>query len=158
MASPTSVWRSSAPTVASVDANGEVTRHSPGQARIDVIYQGRIESTQYTVRVPQDTLELRGGAFGGLFEPGRTVSISDDGFYVLESAASGRIVQTVTGDRGSIVGTPAVFAIRKGSGEWNLKSTFTVPSTATSVCSRVTMTLDASSRVFETTPSCSPIR
>jgi hypothetical protein len=145
---PSGVWRSSAPTVASVDADGQVTCYSPGQATIEISYLGWSKSEQYTVRVPEDALEYRGGAQTGQFERGRFAEISNSGFYVLASGESGKIVQTIADDQGNTV-TTSTFAIRRGSGEWQLKSTFTVPLTANSVCDRIIMTIDGSPRVVE---------
>src|SRR4051812_49551241 len=64
------------------------------------------------------------------------------------SGESGKIVQTIVDDQGNTVVT-STFAIRRGSGEWQLKSTFTVPVAANSVCDRMIMTIDGSSRVLE---------
>jgi len=132
-------WSSTSPDVAPVDAKGFVTCASPGSTTIRATYQGQSASVTVTVRVPQDTLESRGGGTTGPVVRGGTVTVSDSGFYVLVSAPSATIQHQIRDGDGTVLAAGTSQTVVRGSGPWNLKTTFTVPATATGVCSRVTM-------------------
>ena len=152
-------WRSSAPGVASVDSSGNVTCINPGQAVVEASYQGRTVSTTVSVRVPEDSLELRGFSTTGRPQPGNTVRVGRDGFYVLVSAMSGEIVQSVATPEGAAVAPDVTFPIQRGSGPWHLTTTFTVPSGVSAFCTRVVMRIHGSSREIEPRPrDCESVR
>jgi len=132
-------WSSTSPDVAPVDANGFVSCASPGSTTIRATYQGQSASVTVTVRVPQDTVEYRGGGTTGPVVRGGTVTVSDYGFYVLASAGAATIRQRIFDADGTEIAAGSSLTVSRGSGPWTLKTTFTVPATAVQVCSRVTM-------------------
>ena len=132
-------WSSTNPDVAPVDANGRVTCASPGSTTIRAMYQGQTGSVTVSVRVPQDTLERRVTGITGPVVRGNTVTVSDSGFYVLVSAASATIQHRILDADGTVLAAGATQTVARGSGPWSLRTSFTVPATARSVCTRVTM-------------------
>lgn len=153
----TVAWRSTAPAVVAVDA-GKVTCLAPGEGTIDAAYQGRTVSMPVSVRAPQDALEPRGSSTTGSVEHGRTISIANYGFYVLASAASGEIVQSIDTAEGASLAPASTLRIVRGSDTWRLTTTFTIPATANSVCARVVMRVDGSSRELEIPRRCDSVR
>ena len=112
-----------------------------------------------SVRVPEDTLELRGFSTSGRPEPGTTVRVGRSGFYVLMSAPSGEIVQSVSTPEGAAVAPDVTLAIQRGSGPWQLTTTFSVPAGLSSFCTRVVMRIHGSSREIEPRPrDCESVR
>ena len=132
-------WSSTSPDVAPVDANGLVTCASPGSTTIRATYQGQSVSVQVSVRVPQDALEDRSSGTTGPVVRGRTVTVTNSGFYVLVSAPFATLKHWVLDADGTVLAPGASQTVAAGSGPWSLKTSFTVPATARSVCSRVTM-------------------
>lgn len=60
---------------------------------------------------------------------------------------------------GAAVAPDVTFAIQRGSGPWQLTTTFTVPAGVNSFCTRVVMRIQGSSREIEPRPrDCESVR
>ena len=125
-------WSSSEANVVSVDALGTVRGQSAGQTTVTATYQGRSASASVAVTA-EDALRLTAIAHQGLFRPGNTVTMWLQGYYSVDSAASGQLRLQIVDQNGPIASTTPLI-VAKGGDFFLLSSTFAIPQSSVQVC------------------------
>jgi len=125
-------WSSSRPDVVDVDTLGVANGRSAGQAVISGSYRGREDSAPIAVTA-EDALRIKAAAEQGDFRPGTTATMWLQGYYSVNSAATGRLSLRISDQTGTIAAT-APLTVAKGGDFFLLSSTFTVPQNSPEVC------------------------
>jgi hypothetical protein len=127
-------WTSSDANIASTGPLGAIKGRSRGQVIISTEYRGVRGSAEVTV-VHQDVLQASYFlAFQGFFSPGNTVTVWLQGFYGVESAASGQLSMKVTDQNDEVVAINSPLTVMRGGDSFVLSTQFTIPVGATKVC------------------------
>ena len=128
-------WASTNPNVVNIAPGGHATAVSPGQTTLSASYHGKTGTLSVNVTQPQkDALQVTGGAQGGQFRVGNTVSLSLSGIYSVVSAPTGQLSLRVTDQNNAVIMTTAPMTVPQGSNSFFLSASFVIPAGATRVC------------------------
>ena len=154
------VWSSASPDVVAVDTLGVVRGQSAGQSAVSASYGGRQGSTTVLVTA-EDGLRVESGqADQGAFTAGSTVTMWLQGYYSVNSAATGRLSLQIS-DQVRTIARSAPLTVAKGGDFFLLSSTFVVPDDSVEVCRTAILEVGAVTITApqpKTSWSCLPIR
>jgi len=128
------LWSSSDPGIATVAVLGLIKGRSAGQVTISTSYRG-VQGAASVVVTLQDALQCDNAvADQGQFKTGMTVTMWLQGFYGVESAATGQLNLQVTDQNGGLVAASSPLTVPRGGDSFVISNTFTIPAGATRVC------------------------
>jgi hypothetical protein len=153
-------WTSSNTNIASAGPLGLIKGRSRGQVIVSTEYRGVRGSAEVTV-LHEDVLQASYFlAFQGYFITGNTVTVWLQGFYGVESAASGQLSMKITDQRDAVIAISSPLTVMRGGDSFVLSTRFTIPVGATEVCR--TALLEIGGMTLSSTPPeetrCIPIK
>lgn len=129
-------WSSSDPSVATIvgsDFDGRMLGRGPGQVVISGHY-GEGSATTLVSITAEDFLKVTSAGVQGLFQTGRTVTMTVIGAYGVASAGTAQSGVEITDQAGNLIVGNAPQTVAKGGDSFVLSRTFVIPSSASKVC------------------------
>ena len=131
--SPTAVWTSSDPSIATSLGIGLFVGKSDGRATLTVTYSGQTVSAPLTVNL-QDVIRATASSTQGSFRVDTTATMWLQGFYGVASANSGTLTLVIADQTGATISTSTPLVVPRGGDRYLLSTTFTLPPGTTQVC------------------------
>ncbi len=147
-------WRVVDGRVAAISQSGALTCGAVGSTVVEATYLGRTATRSVAVKVPRDTIQLF-GLGGTSTRVGQPTTQSADGYYVLASAPTGRVIHVIVDQAGvEIASNASSLAVTTGNGPVRLTTTFIVPAGTTMICTTLGLQVSGSSQVIRAQLGC----